>query len=42
MLFRAAEPNERYRILERFYRLDPDLIGALLCRTIDDADKAES
>lgn len=27
MLFRAAEPAERYRILERFYRLDPGLIG---------------
>jgi lycopene beta-cyclase len=27
MLFRAAEPEERYRILERFYRLDPSLIG---------------
>ena len=27
MLFRAAEPEERYRILERFYRLDPALVG---------------
>jgi lycopene beta-cyclase len=27
MLFRAAEPGERYRVLERFYRLDPALIG---------------
>jgi lycopene beta-cyclase len=27
MLFRAAAPAERYRILERFYRLDPALIG---------------
>ncbi|MBY8828822.1 lycopene beta-cyclase CrtY [Hephaestia mangrovi] len=27
MLFRAAEPDERYRILERFYRLDSRLIG---------------
>lgn len=26
MLFRAAEPGERYRILERFYRLDAGLI----------------
>ena len=26
MLFRAAEPEERYRILERFYRLDPRLV----------------
>jgi len=27
MLFRAAEPTERWRILARFYRLDPALIG---------------
>lgn len=27
MLFRAAEPAARYRVLERFYRLDPDLIA---------------
>jgi lycopene beta-cyclase len=27
MLFRAAEPDQRYRILERFYRLSPSLIG---------------
>jgi lycopene beta-cyclase len=27
MLFRAAEPDERYRILERFYTLAPGLIG---------------
>ena len=27
MLFRAAEPQQRYRVLERFYRLDPALIG---------------
>lgn len=27
MLFRAAEPKERYKILERFYRLDPSLIS---------------
>ncbi|HEY0625107.1 MAG TPA: lycopene beta-cyclase CrtY [Allosphingosinicella sp.] len=27
MLFRAAEPAERYRVLERFYRLDPALIA---------------
>jgi lycopene beta-cyclase len=27
MLFRAAEPEQRYRILQRFYRLDPRLIG---------------
>lgn len=27
MLYRAGEPGERYRILQRFYRLDPRLIG---------------
>jgi lycopene beta-cyclase len=27
MLFRAAEPDQRYKILERFYRLSPALIG---------------
>ncbi len=27
MLFRAAEPHERYKVLERFYRLDPKLIS---------------
>jgi lycopene beta-cyclase len=26
MLFRAAEPEQRYRVLERFYRLSPALI----------------
>lgn len=27
MLYRAGEPQERYRILQRFYRLKPALIG---------------
>ncbi len=27
MLFRAAEPAERWRVMARFYRLNPDLIG---------------
>ncbi|MEI9853007.1 MAG: lycopene cyclase family protein [Sphingomonas sp.] len=27
MLFKAASPHERYRVLERFYRLDPGLIA---------------
>lgn len=27
MLYRAGPPDERYRILERFYRLNPGLIG---------------
>jgi lycopene beta-cyclase len=26
MLFRAAEPEQRYQVLERFYRLSPDLV----------------
>jgi lycopene beta-cyclase len=26
MLFRAAEPEQRYQVLERFYRLNPDLV----------------
>ena len=26
MLFKAAEPNQRYQVLERFYRLGPDLV----------------
>ena len=27
MLLKAAEPGERYRVLERFYRLDARLIA---------------
>jgi lycopene beta-cyclase len=27
MLFRAADPDRRYQVLERFYRLSPDLIA---------------
>ena len=27
MLFEAAEPGRRYRLLERFYRLSPDLVS---------------
>jgi lycopene beta-cyclase len=27
LLFRAAAPSERYKVLERFYRLDPALIA---------------
>lgn len=27
LMFRAADPPERYRLLERFYRLQPQLIG---------------
>ena len=36
MLFRAAEPGERWRvILERFYRLNPALIGRFYAGQID-------
>ena len=27
MLYRAAEPGQRYRVLEHFYRLPEELIG---------------
>jgi lycopene beta-cyclase len=40
MLFRAAEPAERYRILERFYRLDPQLIGRFYAGRSTMTDKA--
>lgn len=40
MLFRAAEPAERYRILERFYRLDPQLIGRFYAGQSTMTDKA--
>jgi len=40
MLFRAAEPEERYRILERFYRLDPGLIGRFYAGRSTMRDKA--
>lgn len=40
MLFRAAEPEERYRVLERFYRLDPRLIGRFYAGQSTMADKA--
>jgi lycopene beta-cyclase len=39
MLFRAADPAERYRILERFYRLDPALIGRFYAGTTTMTDK---
>ncbi|HWJ53013.1 MAG TPA: lycopene cyclase family protein, partial [Propionibacteriaceae bacterium] len=26
LLFKAAEPDQRYQVLERFYRLSPDLV----------------
>ncbi|HVF93246.1 MAG TPA: lycopene beta-cyclase CrtY [Sphingomonas sp.] len=40
MLFKAAGPPERYRILERFYRLDPRLIGRFYAGTSTMTDKA--
>ncbi|MGY4395107.1 lycopene beta-cyclase [Sphingomonas sp. UYAg733] len=40
MLFRAAEPAERYRILERFYRLSPALIGRFYAGRSTMTDKA--
>ena len=40
MLFRAAEPAERYRILERFYRLSPGLIGRFYAGRSTMTDKA--
>ena len=40
MLFRAAKPEERYRILERFYRLDPGLIGRFYAGRSTMTDKA--
>ena len=40
MLFRAAEPAERYRILERFYRLDRRLIGRFYAGRSTLMDKA--
>ncbi|MEZ0496201.1 lycopene beta-cyclase CrtY [Sphingomonas sp. IW22] len=40
MLFRAAEPGERWRVLERFYRLDPALIGRFYSGQSTILDKA--
>ena len=40
MLFRAAEPQERYRVLERFYRLNPGLIGRFYAGASTFTDKA--
>jgi lycopene beta-cyclase len=40
MLFRAAEPAERYRVLERFYRLSPGLIGRFYASESTMMDKA--
>ena len=40
MLFRAAAPAERYRVLEHFYRLDPGLIARFYAGRSTLADKA--
>ena len=40
MLFKAADPAERYRVLERFYRLKPTLIGRFYAGTSTMIDKA--
>jgi lycopene beta-cyclase len=40
MLFRAADPPARYRLLERFYRLDEGLIGRFYAGRSTWADKA--
>ncbi len=40
MLFRAAEPAERYRVLERFYRLDAGLVGRFYAGRSTMIDKA--
>jgi lycopene beta-cyclase len=40
MLFRAAQPAERYRVLERFYRLDEDLVARFYAGHSTRLDKA--
>ncbi|TZG27310.1 lycopene beta-cyclase CrtY [Sphingomonas montanisoli] len=40
MLFRAAEPDRRYRVLEHFYRLDEALIGRFYAGRSTLLDKA--
>lgn len=40
MLFAAAEPGERYRVLERFYRLDRRLIERFYAGRLTTFDKA--
>lgn len=39
MLFRAAEPSQRYRVLEHFYRLDEGLIGRFYAGRLTALDK---
>jgi lycopene beta-cyclase len=40
MLFKAAEPHHRYKVLERFYRLSPGLIGRFYAGQSRITDKA--
>jgi lycopene beta-cyclase len=40
MLFRAADPGQRYRVLERFYRMPEPLIGRFYAGRTTLADKA--
>ena len=39
MLFRAAEPDRRYQVLEHFYRLPPGLIGRFYAARLTTIDK---
>lgn len=39
MLFNAAEPEERYRVLEHFYRLPPGVIGRFYAARLSALDK---
>jgi lycopene beta-cyclase len=41
MLFRAAKPAERYKVLERFYRLNPALIGRFYAARSTGLDKVK-
>ena len=42
LLFQAAEPGERWRVLERFYRLPPDLISRFYASRSTLADKVRT
>ena len=42
MLFLAAEPAQRYKVLERFYRLDDPLVGRFYAGRSTLADKART
>jgi lycopene beta-cyclase len=39
MLFKAADPDQRYRVLERFYRLSPDLVARFYAARSTTLDK---